>query len=300
MKILKLIRTNTIFFLRLQTEKGRLNATKNKLDDKNMDLWGKHTATTLRTGDIVRFCRDELHAEMATNAWTKMYEMLVRFKLVNVSDPSSPEIKTVHVCEAPGAFICATNHYIKLNCKDAKWSWIANSLNPYYEGNDLSAMIDEDKLIVETIAHWIFGEDNTGNIMSSANIHKIWEQARSMGKIDLVTGDGSVSCIDNPNEQEEDTAPLHFSEIVCGLGCLKQGGNLVVKGFTLFEHPSICNLYLLSCLFERFSVFKPATSKAGNSETYLVGIGFKGISKEFLEALLLHVGDPSLQKEVYV
>jgi hypothetical protein len=41
-------------------------------------------------------------------------------------------------------------------------------------------------------------------------------------------------------------------------------------------------------------VCKPATSKANNSETYLVALGFRGISKETLDTLLGHVG-----KDIY-
>lgn len=37
-------------------------------------------------------------------------------------------------------------------------------------------------------------------------------------------------------------------------------------------------------------IFKPATSKANNSETYIVGLGFRGISQPILESLLSHVG----------
>lgn len=38
-------------------------------------------------------------------------------------------------------------------------------------------------------------------------------------------------------------------------------------------------------------VYKPITSKANNSETYLVARGFRGISEELLYGLLEHVGD---------
>ena len=106
-----------------------------------------------------------------------------------------------------------------------------------------------------------------------------------------MTGDGSVSCIDSPNEQEGNTAPLHFSEVVCALGSLEKGGDVVVKMFTLFEHSSICIVYLLGCLFSKIIVCKPATSKSGNSETYLVGKGFNGVDPQLLETLLSNVGD---------
>ena len=222
-----------------------------------------------------------------------MYEMLHKYQLIQENED---EINTIHLCEAPGAFINATNHYIKTTCGAKKWNWFANSLNPYYEKNDLSTMLDDDRFIIDTIDNWCFGKDNTGNIMNPENIQNIWEKAKQMEFIHLITGDGSVSCIDNPNEQEENTAPLHFSEIVCGLGCLKKGGNFVVKTFTLFEHTSICKLYLLGCLFEKVSIFKPATSKAGNSETYMVCRNFKGIEQDFLQHLLKYVGISDLFK----
>jgi len=38
-------------------------------------------------------------------------------------------------------------------------------------------------------------------------------------------------------------------------------------------------------------VYKPITSKANNSETYIVARGFRGISDELLQGLLEHVGD---------
>ncbi|KAG5264173.1 hypothetical protein AALO_G00272970 [Alosa alosa] len=45
--------------------------------------------------------------------------------------------------------------------------------------------------------------------------------------------------------------------------------------FTLLEHSSVCLVYLLACCFRQLSVFKPATSKPGNSELYLVCVGFQ-------------------------
>ena len=60
----------------------------------------------------------------------------------------------VHLCEAPGAFISATNHYVRTHRPTWWWDWVAISLNPYYEGNDQFAMIDDDKLIGQTLDHW--------------------------------------------------------------------------------------------------------------------------------------------------
>ena len=75
--------------------------------------------------------------------------------------------------------------------------------------------------------------------------------------------------------QEMSTASLHYCELVTALGVVAIGGNFILKAFTLFEHPTVGALYLMGCLFEQVHVYKPATSKPGNSETYIIGKGFK-------------------------
>ena len=64
--------------------------------------------------------------ELCTTAWAKMYECIVSFDLLPKDDslPASssavgrlasgqPAVGTLHLCEAPGAFISATNHFIR-------------------------------------------------------------------------------------------------------------------------------------------------------------------------------------------
>jgi len=162
-------------------------------------------------------------------------------------------------------------------------------------------MLDDDRFIVETIDNWCFGHENTGNIMKQENIQSIWEEVKKIEPISLVTGDGSISCIDSPNEQEENTACFHFCEIVCGLGCLEKGGDLVVKMFTVFEHSyqnlcstgsficrihdtwtpfSVGTLYLLNKCFESISIIKPSTSCAYTGEKFLVCRGYYGFNSQ--------------------
>ena len=79
---------------------------------------------------------------------------------------------------------------------------------------------------------------------------------------------------------------LHYCELVCALGLLREGGALVLKAFTTYEHSSLGMLYLMGCCFDRLIVTKPATSKSANSETYWVGIGYRGLPDGYLEQLL--------------
>jgi cap2 methyltransferase len=99
--------------------------------------------------------------------------------------PEDQPFRTVHVCEAPGAFICATHFYYnqryeKRNFRSSQgqWDWTGLSLNPYYEGNDQEAMVDDDRFIIETLNRWYFGEDNSGNILNTKNIGGLWSKIR--------------------------------------------------------------------------------------------------------------------------
>lgn len=78
------------------------------------------------------------------------------------------------------------------------------------------------------------------------------------------------------------------------MGFLREGGSLVLKAFTTYEHSSLGMLFLMGCCFDRLIVTKPATSKSANSETYWVGIGFRGLPDGYLEQLLRFSMDATL------
>lgn len=84
--------------------------------------WGSHTAFTNRAGNVVRQIRQgQGEVELCTTAWAKMYESIVSFDLLPAAgsaalghlETGQPAVGSVHLCEAPGAFISATNHYIR-------------------------------------------------------------------------------------------------------------------------------------------------------------------------------------------
>ncbi|KAA0723169.1 Cap-specific mRNA (nucleoside-2'-O-)-methyltransferase 2 [Triplophysa tibetana] len=269
---------------RLQVLKQSLNEVKNLLSDKDLSIWHQHTCSTNRAGTVTAHLRSTVNAELCTQAWAKFYEILGSFQLLHENALKSCELNSIHLCEAPGAFISALNHFLKTNRLHCDWNWIANTLNPYYEANGRGCTITDDRLITHTLPWWFFGSDNTGDILLQKHLLELQRFVSNMSTVHLVTADGSFDCQGDPGEQESLVAPLQYCEAVCALLLLGIGGSFVLKMFTLFEHSSICLLYLLACCFRSVNVFKPGTSKSGNSEIYIVCLDYQ--AKESVRPLL--------------
>lgn len=99
-------------------------------------------------------------------------------------------------------------------------------------------------------------------------------------EIQLITADGSISCFNDPSTQEEQVEDLILTEALIALRILAVGGHFILKMFTFFEESSVNLIYLLINLFGRVHVYKPVTSKEGNSEVYLICVNYRG--REFL------------------
>lgn len=82
-----------------------------------------------------------------------------------------------------------------------------------------------------------------------------------------------------PDDQENKVHYLHFAEVVAALRILDMGGNFVLKMFTFYESTTVSLLYFLNNVFDKVDVFKPASSKQGNSEVYVICTGYQRIYK---------------------
>ncbi|XP_055691428.1 cap-specific mRNA (nucleoside-2'-O-)-methyltransferase 2 [Lutzomyia longipalpis] len=277
----------------LQETKQRLNSVKSKLNDVELEVWSTHTFNQSPSPEIVYRIRHGFNVEFVTQAWTKFYECLGSFCLIPDVEETQQPLNTVHLCEAPGAFVVALNHFLKTHRKGIKeWSWCASTLNVYYEGNAFGKMISDDRFIHTTLDNWEFGADKTGDITCRENVDQLVERCSNMGQIHLVTADGSVNCTDAPDCQEELVSHLHLAETVAALRILALGGCFVLKMFTFFESSSICLIYLLTCIFKSVTVFKPVTSKGGNSEVYVICEYLENrLNEDFLEKMFKNISN---------
>ena len=278
--------TTTEYDKRFESMKTNLNNVKGLLNNYNLEKWHKHTKNQNPAGFVIGEVRKKANPELVTQAWCKFTEILHKFP--SLIPQNGSEFYSLHLCEAPGAFITALNHFIKLHRRYIDWAWMGSTLNPFYEGNSTITMINDDRFILNTLENWDFGVDDTGDILEPVNLQHFKMHYRE--KMDLVTADGSIDCQADPGRQEALVTELHFGEIVTALGALKIEGHFVVKFFTFFEKETHGLLYLLQGHFDTIDVFKPATSKEGNSEVYVVCQGFTGISEGNLDLLLTKAG----------
>lgn len=190
-----------------------------------------------------------------------------------------------------GAFVASMNHYLKQQFpSELRFNWMASSLNPYFEDNDqFHDALTEDCFVEQTFENWYFGKDNSGDIRQ-ANFHRSLKEAfqkrlaragQSAGessngvRFSFITADGGMNCVEEPGLQEINSFKLIQTEALVALNALRDGGSLVLKIFGYFDCSTISLVYLLACLFERVHLFKPISSKEGNSEIYLVCVDYQ-------------------------
>lgn len=220
-----------------------------------------------------------------SNAWLKCYEMLGHFKLISDStktpDTSAKSNLTklkgefMHFDNAafPGSFILAVHHYVRTRYTSLKFSWRGSSLLDVNDQNK-SPLEDKYSLYKEYKSNWLMNPNNNGDVLLESNQRDFHKQLG--GKVDLYTSDLGFDVSSDYNNQELLHAYANIGQILSGLLTLKPGGCFITKQYTFFEPITCSVMYAAATFFEEFYICKPYTSREANSETYLVGIGFKG------------------------
>jgi cap2 methyltransferase len=277
---------------KLQMLKDDLKSLMRTLDNYNLHNWQKHTSYLNKAGDIKHRLRFLLDPELLTEDWCKFYEIAMYFNLIPPVSVFTHSLNSVHLCETSGSFITSLNHYMKVHNSGIEWKWLGTTRNPYCDGNPSPCKINDDSFILQTMDHWNFGLDNMGNLMDINTMSYIMKGAAEMGDVLLVTANGSIDCPETSVEHESASSSLHYCEVVLAMHILAKGGSLLLKMSTMYEHQSMCLMYLLCCSFNAVWVCKPATSNEGDSEVYVVCLEYRGrdFMKPWLEVLREHYG----------
>jgi hypothetical protein len=266
------------------------------IDTRNINEWNKikHIVRYYRPFDNDKHLRTiiekKFNQQNISQAWIKMYEMITHFNLINNND----NFNTFHMCEAPGNFISAINHYIKTKTNIKKYDWYAQTLNPTM--SDSRGFKDDFNYIENYSDRWIFGEDNTGDIMKTINI-KYYRKYTLDRNISLLTSDCGI-----PEKfGRDDITKLHIAQLIFILYNLPQGGNFVAKMKFPITYPLQFNLYYKFYKnFNKLYFFK-GHQNPSSKEFYFIGINYNRDNfKNELETIIdiLDNYDDNINKQV--
>lgn len=255
--------------------KAKLAETKSKLD---LEYKKPKFATYWSNFDPFKYERTTVatigNTANVSNAWLKCVEIIQYYQL---AEPIKSNGVFLHFDNAafPGSFIIATHHLINTlyDKYSGKYVWRASSLLNANEQNT-EPLEDKYGLYENYRSHWLMHEKNNGDVLIEENQKDFHRQLG--GKVDLYTSDLGFDVSSDYNNQESIQMPANMGQILTGLLTLKPGGSFITKQYTNFEPSTIAVMYAASFFFEEFYLCKPFTSRAANSETYLVGKGFKG------------------------
>lgn len=217
-----------------------------------------------------------------TNAFLKMIELAVDCKLVDTTQD------LVHFDNGalPGAFIMAMRTYMEMNSQSGRYIWHGSSL---IDPDNPHVLTDEYGLWASNPDNFMMNESNNGDVTLARNIAD-WSR-RIKTRPNLYTSDIGMDVTGDYNNQESIHMHANFGQVVAALALLRQGGHMVIKMYTFFKDFSIGLIALAAQHFDEFYITKPFSSRPSNSEIYLVGRCFRGISEFELKKLLVRIDD---------
>ncbi|KAL7669664.1 hypothetical protein ACOME3_010311 [Neoechinorhynchus agilis] len=119
----------------------------------------------------------------------------------------------------------------------------------------------------------IYGADGTGDIYKVHNIFEFVRQVREGTEgtgVHSAMGDGGF-CVEGKEDfQEVLSKKLYVAQFLCGLLCLRPGGNLMCKIFDHSTEFTMGLLMLLRMFFKSMAIHKPLCSRPANAERYVV------------------------------
>ena len=227
-------------------------------------------------------------AQPLSRSYFKMIEILSHINFwENLSD--EPFI-SAHICEGPGGFIQSVVEKL-ISLKKPTSGIYAMTLRPtksHIPGWRRSAHFLKKYRQV----HLEYGADDTGNILVPTNQDVFSKKAEGA---QLFTADGGFDFSVNYTNQEQIAFPLLLASFTMGLRTLAEGGTMVIKLFDIYGKATQ-DLFLGTALFfDKFTIYKPATSRPCNSERYFIAIGYKGSEKA--SPFIKHLQEASIKHE---
>ena len=219
------------------------------------------------------------------------FKLVELWRLVNLPTWIAPLVRrdggllTAHAAEGPGGFIEACTVLSKRQGWDFKQS---TAITLRSDAKKIPGWRKAQAFLASYPQILIHdGADGTGDILKTVNQDAYVETVRRAhpGGVHVYTADGGFDFSGDYNAQEDAIFPLLVAEALLGLRVLTKGGVLIIKCFDTTEQQTLDLIWLLTRAFREWRVVKPLTSRTGNSERYIIGLGFLDDAADILARL---------------
>lgn len=225
-------------------------------------------------GKLTRTLEKRYNIENISQAWIKMWEMLSDCEIIRDSDGLT-KFNSFHLCEAPGMFILALNHYLHTKTSIKKFNWNAQSLHP-----SIARIKDTYGLIQKYPNNWHWGPSQTGDIRELKNINYY---KKFTTNIQLITSDCGLEW-GNPDYEH-----VAISSLAAIMLLAPVGATMIFKTLAPSDKPLLLDLfYMVYLSFEEIIFYKPLQNLYSR-EYYIIGKKCKGVSaahKQILERII--------------
>jgi hypothetical protein len=266
----------------LREMRDKLESCKSALDtfyvDENKSRKFESATNLMEPSYEIKRRLRALNTQFPTNAYAKMLEMAVGFKLLDYAQNGT--LKHFDNASAPGAFVLAMNYWTTMN--GLVFDWKAST---YLASGDNTALSDKYGIMNMNMSNYTT-TNTTFNGDTTDVKYLRYIQSTIGSSIDLYTSDLGVEI--NAGQyhiQEAMNAKPNLGQVLFGLLVLRQGGAFITKQYYHFSTFTMSLVLLVAMCFDEVFLHKPMTSKPDNSEVYIVGLGYRGAPQWIIDIM---------------
>ena len=234
--------------------------------------------------------RNQYSIKCVTNTWLTTYEILFRNKHVfeDITD-----IYVVFNIDLPGEVISTVEYFFNkhLNISNFKWLAVQHN-NTKVDSNDIYQLYKKNStrwITSDMCFSNLVGEvkKNTQVSCSSSELMSIKSSRYISSKINKIRHENKDMCnifisvieLTNGNILDD------YTQYITAFSVLRLGGILIAKSNNIHLPFKIWMISIISRYFEKFMITKPISSLPYESDIYILGVKFKGISRNDLDKL---------------
>jgi hypothetical protein len=268
-----------------------LHRLKNCIDDMDhQNTWDEYKKITNPFEFVFLSLAKRMHFSVAKKIplSRSYYKMIEIWQSLDIGASIPTKFVSAHSAEGPGGFIEALMDISARTGRtvEASLAMTLKATDKNIPGWKKSQAFLHSNPVVEIT----YGKDGTGNLYNLDNhrvFNEILKERSAGGKAHLYTADGGFDFTNDFNNHEENVIHLLLAEIHLGLTVQEKGGVLIIKLFDTVLQPTLEMLYIITRHFREWTITKPKTSRAANSERYLVCRGFLGCQEEAVRTFSL-------------